>query len=86
MKLYIFYFLGFTSITDSDIVECQVCGEHIMKDLLERHLKMNQLKECCRAACTGTKSAGTVVIRHLRPEFKFPAKIEMTFSQTLPIR
>ena len=57
-----------------------------MKDLLERHLKMNQLKECCRAACTGTKSAGTVVIRHLRPEFKFPAKIEMTFSQTLPIR
>merc|ERR1712008_138325 len=50
---------GFTSITDSDIVECHVCGEHIMKELLDRPSYLNQLKECCRAACisTGTKSA-----------------------------
>ena len=29
---------------------------------------------------------GTVVIRQLRPEFKFPAKIEMAFIQILAIR
>ena len=28
----------------------------------------------------------TAVIRLLRPEFKFPAKIEITFSQVLAIR
>ena len=28
----------------------------------------------------------TVVIRLLRPEFKFPAKIDMAFSQSLAIR
>ena len=28
----------------------------------------------------------TAVIRLLRPEFKFPAKIEITFSQMLAIR
>ena len=28
----------------------------------------------------------TAVIRKLRPEFKFPAKIEMAFSQILAIR
>ena len=28
----------------------------------------------------------TVVIRWLRPEFKFPAKIEMAYSQILAIR
>ena len=28
----------------------------------------------------------TVVIRYLRPEFKFPAKIEMAFIQILAIR
>merc|ERR1712210_244978 len=27
------------------------------KELLERHLQMNQLKECCRHYATGTKSA-----------------------------
>ena len=66
--------------------ECHVCGEQIMKELLERHLQMNQLKECCRHYATGTKSAGTVVVRYLKPEFKFPAKIEMTFSDILAIR
>ena len=30
--------------------------------------------------------SGTAVIRYLRPEFKFPAKIEMAFSQMLAIR
>ena len=28
----------------------------------------------------------TVVIRQLRPEFKFPAKIDLSFSQILAIR
>ena len=34
----------------------------------------------------GSGEQGTVVIRWLRPEFKFPAKIEITFSQLLAIR
>ena len=32
-----------------------------------------------------TETGLTVVIRQLRPEFKFPAKIEMYFSQILAI-
>ena len=30
-------------------------------------------------------TSATAVIRLLRPEFKFPAKIEMAFSQIIPI-
>ena len=26
---------------NSDFVECPICGDHIMKEFLERHLKMN---------------------------------------------
>ena len=32
------------------------------------------------------KWTDTAEIRYLRPEFKFPAKIEMSFSQMLAIR
>ena len=35
--------------------------------------------------CIGVYKRCTVVMRQLRPEFKFPAKIEMDFSQILDI-
>ena len=44
--LYILIFLGHeVDVNDEeandDYVECNLCGDHIMKEFLERHLKMN---------------------------------------------
>ena len=39
--------------TADSIVECHICGDHIMKEFLERHLKMNHDDG------VGIKSAGT---------------------------